>query len=85
MDDWAVCNIDQQKALDLLEIFEDRYNIKSTIVTAQFPVADWHQKIEDSTLADAILDRLIHNSKRVEVKGKSVRKDPIKKDTTSND
>ncbi len=84
LDDWAVCGIDQQKALDLLEIFEDRYHVKSTIVTSQFPVDTWHQKIEDPTLADAILDRLIHNSHRIEVEGKSIRKNPIETNVTSN-
>ena len=84
LDDWAVVNIDQKMALDLLEIFEDRYLIRSTIVTAQFPVETWHEKIEDPTLADAILDRFIHNSHRIEVKGKSVRKEPVKSKATSN-
>lgn len=59
---------------DLLEIVEDRYGRRSTIITSQVPVKNWHQWLNDPTLADAILDRLVHNAHRFELKGGSLRK-----------
>jgi DNA replication protein DnaC len=59
---------------DLLEILDDRHNRKSTLVTSQLPVEKWHDYIGEPTLADAILDRLIHNAYRLELKGDSMRK-----------
>jgi DNA replication protein DnaC len=53
---------------------EDRYDLKSTIITSQIPVNKWHELIGDSTIADAILDRIVHNSYRLELKGESMRK-----------
>jgi DNA replication protein DnaC len=64
---------DEQRR-DLLEILEDRYERRSTMVTSQFPVDRWHGLIGDPTLADAILDRLVHNAYRLELKGESMRK-----------
>lgn len=84
LDDWAISNISQSKALILMEIFEDRYMIKSTITTSQFPVNTWYQKIEDSTLAESILDRLVHNGHRIQIEGESMRKNPPKIKETSN-
>ena len=60
--------------LDLLEILDDCYGIRSTLVTSQLPVDHWHESIGDPTLADAILDRLVHNAHRIALKGKSKRK-----------
>jgi len=62
---------------DLLELLEDRYGRKSTIVTSQLPVASWHEVIGDPTLADAILDRIVHNAHKIELKGESMRKHAI--------
>lgn len=59
---------------DLLEIMDDRHNQSSTIVTSQLPVKLWHEAIGDLTLGDAILDRLIHNAHRIDMKGESMRK-----------
>ena len=59
---------------DLLEILDDRYGTRSTLVTSQLPVDHWHESIGDPTLADAILDRLVHNAHRIALKGKSKRK-----------
>ena len=59
---------------DLLEIMDDRHEQSSTIVTSQLPVKLWHEAIGDMTLGDAILDRLIHNSHRIDLKGESMRK-----------
>jgi len=62
---------------DLLELLEDRYGRKSTIVTSQLPVTSWHEAIGDPTLADAILDRIVHNAYKIELKGESMRKHAI--------
>ena len=59
---------------DLLEIMEDRHNKKTTMVTSQLPVENWHDFINDPTLADAILDRLLHNAHKINLKGESMRK-----------
>ena len=59
---------------DLLEILEDRHDIRSTIVTSQLPIDKWHSVIDDPTLADAILDRLVHNAYKINLKGESMRK-----------
>jgi DNA replication protein DnaC len=69
IDEWGLKRLDQQQSLDLLELLEDRYNLKSTIVAAQIPADKWHEMIADPTLADAI-----HNSHRIELKGESMRK-----------
>ena len=64
----------EQTRRDLLEILDDRYDRRSTIVTSQLPVDQWHGYLDDPTLADAILDRLVHNSYRLALKGESMRK-----------
>ena len=63
---------------DLLELMEDRYGLRSTIVTSQLPVNKWHESIGDPTLADAILDRLVHNAHKITIKGESLRKTKLK-------
>ncbi|MCP5016327.1 MAG: ATP-binding protein [Ketobacter sp.] len=57
-----------------MEIIEDRHGSKSTLMTSQLPINQWHQHIGDATLADAILDRLLHNAHKVKLKGESMRK-----------
>ena len=57
-----------------MEIVEDRYNVRSTIITSQFSVDRWHELFSDPTMADAILDRLVHNAHRIQMKGDSMRK-----------
>lgn len=74
LDDWGLSKLNCQERRDFLEIMEDRYDLKSTILTSQIPVNKWHDLIGDSTIADAILDRLIHNSYRLDLKGDSLRK-----------
>ena len=78
LDDWGLEPLTQSQRNDLLEIMDDRHNQSSTIVTSQLPVSKWHDSIGDATLADAILDRLIHNAHRLELKGKSMRKNQAK-------
>jgi DNA replication protein DnaC len=73
-DDWGLSQMTDENRHDLLEILEDRHSINSTLVTSQFPVGKWHDLIGDPTLADAILDRLIHSAYKIELKGGSMRK-----------
>ncbi len=74
LDDFGLSNLTEEHRRDLLEILDDRHNKGSTIVTSQIPVNLWHETIGNETLADAILDRLVHNSYRLEIKGESMRK-----------
>jgi DNA replication protein DnaC len=75
LDDWGLAPVQDQERRDLLEILEDRYGTRSTIVTSQLPPTQWHDHIGDPTLADAICDRLLHNAHRIVVKGPSRRKE----------
>jgi DNA replication protein DnaC len=74
LDDFGLEELDLENRLALLEIIEDRQGRKSTIITSQLPVSSWHSVIADQTIADAILDRIVHNSNRIEIKGNSMRK-----------
>ena len=74
IDDFGLAPLADQSKRDLLEILEDRYDKKSTLITSQLPVEQWHTYIDEPTLADAILDRLVHNSHRITLKGGSMRK-----------
>lgn len=74
LDDWGLEPLDAHARHDLLEILEERYGRRSTIVTSQLPVEDWHTVIGDPTYADAILDRLVHNAHRLNLTGDSMRK-----------
>ncbi len=74
VDDFAMATLNEQERRDFLEICDDRYNRRSTILTSQLPVASWHQQIGDPTVADSILDRLVHNAYRIELSGESMRK-----------
>ena len=74
LDDWGVAPLSQDNARDLLDILDDRYQARSTLVSAQAPVDTWHQIIGDPTLADAALDRLVHNAHRIQLTGESMRK-----------
>ena len=74
MDDWGLTPLDTQSRLALLQIIEDRHNKYATIITSQLPVSAWHQYINDNTIADAILDRIIHQAHRIDLKGESLRK-----------
>ena len=74
LDDWGIAPLDMAARLALLQIIEDRQGRYSTIITAQLPVAEWHSYINESTIADAILDRIIHQAHRIELTGESLRK-----------
>ena len=91
LDDWGLAPLTSQQGCDLLEVIDDRHGRGSTIVTSQIPVAHWHELIADPTIADAILDRLVHTSHRLELDGETLR-DPKNKsprrgklDTTAAD
>jgi DNA replication protein DnaC len=74
LDDWGLGTLKEAQRHDLLEVLEDRYGRASTVVTSQLPIAKWHDWIGDPTLADAILDRLVNNAYRIELKGNSRRR-----------
>ena len=74
LDDWGPEKLDDQQRRDLLEIIEDRHERRSTIVTSQLPVDRWYEIIGNPTIADAVLDRLLHNAYRIELAGESLRK-----------
>jgi len=74
VDDWGLSKLDDQRYRDILEILDDRQGVGATLITSQFPVDHWHETIPDPTVADAILDRLIHGSHRIELEGESMRK-----------
>ena len=74
IDDFGVAAVAGKQYRDLLEILDDRHGLGSTLITSQFPVNQWHDVINDATVADAILDRLVHNAYRLDLKGESLRK-----------
>ena len=74
LDDWGAAGLVPEQCRELLEILEDRYQRRSTLVASQLPVANWHEYLGDPTLADAILDRLVHNAHTITLKGESMRK-----------
>ena len=74
VDDWAMAPLAEAERRDFLEICDARYQVRSTLLTSQIPVASWHAQIGDPTMADSILDRLVHNAHRLELKGESMRK-----------
>ena len=86
LDDWGLTRLEADERQDLLEIMEDRYQLRSTIVASQLPVEVWHEVIGNPTLADAVLDRLVHNAYRISLTGGSMRRkltsltqaDPVK-------
>lgn len=78
LDDLGLGHLDETQRHDLLEVLEDRYGKRSTVVTSQLPIRNWHDWIGDPTLADAILDRLVHNAYKVQLKGPSRRKTDAK-------
>lgn len=74
LDDFGLTRLEQQQQMDLMELIEDRHAKMATIIVSQLPVPSWYDIIGEETIADAILDRLIHTSYRIEIKGESLRK-----------
>lgn len=83
LDDWGLEDLTPPQRNDLLEVMDDRHGASSTIIASQLPTTQWHQSLGDATLADAILDRLMHNAHRVTLKGESIRKLQGKKEIES--
>jgi DNA replication protein DnaC len=86
LDDWGLQKIVAAQRNDLMEVIEDRYGLRATLIAGQLPIEHWHEYIGEATLADAILDRLLHNAHRLPLKGESLRKhhkDPF--DTSPQD
>ncbi len=77
LDDWGLEKLSAKQASDLLEVMEDRYQLSSTVIASQIPIEEWHQLIPNPTIADALLDRLIHNGQRIALKGESLRKQKL--------
>ncbi len=84
IDDWAMAPLQDAERRDFWEICEERYQSRSTILTSQVPVAQWHEQIGDATIADGILDRLVHNAHRIELRGESMRKSRTKKSESAS-
>jgi DNA replication protein DnaC len=84
LDDWGVNPMKPEQLRDLLEILEDRHGLRSTLVTSQLPIEKWHEYLGDPTLADAILDRLIHSAHRMNLNGDSMRKQKTKLTSTNS-
>lgn len=84
IDDFGIQPFDHQSRLSLLEVIEDRHGKRSTIFTSQVPIKQWHDVIGEQTVADAILDRIVHNAHRIELKGESLRRKFSKKEAESN-
>jgi len=78
LDDWGLMKLSAENRRDLLEVLEDRHGRRSTIATSQLPIEEWHGVIGDATLADAILDRLVHNAYKINLRGESMRKQQTK-------
>jgi DNA replication protein DnaC len=74
LDDWGIAPLSAEQRRDLLEVIDDRHQRGSTIITSQVPIEHWHEVIADPTIADAVLDRLVHNAHRLALKGESMRK-----------
>lgn len=74
IDDFGLAPLSDNERRDLLEIMEDRHNTRSTLITSQYPISDWHSMIGEQTIADAILDRIVHNAHKITLTGESMRK-----------
>lgn len=79
LDDFGIQPFDSQVWMNLMDIIEDRHGKKSTIITSQVPVKDWYDVIGEKTIADAVLDRIVHQAIRIELFGESLRKCKSKK------
>ena len=82
LDDWGLAPLGDRERRDVLEVIEDRYGRRATLVASQLPVEHWHELIGDPTFGDAILDRLVHGAHQITLKGRSMRrKETTKKET----
>lgn len=74
LDDWGLAQVEGQAANDLMDVIDDRAGVRSTVIASQLPVSDWHHLIADPSIADTVLDRLVHRSVRIELTGESMRR-----------
>jgi len=81
LDDWGLAQVEGQAANDLMDVVDDRAGVRSTVIASQLPVSDWHHLIADPSIADAVLDRLVHRSVRIELTGESMRRRAPNKET----
>jgi DNA replication protein DnaC len=86
LDDWLRDPLSQQQARDLLDLLDERYRKAACLFATQLPIAQWHQQIQDPMLADAMLERIVHDALRISLKGESMRKltSPIQPDSTEH-
>ncbi|MEY3590713.1 MAG: hypothetical protein RLZZ466_1234 [Bacteroidota bacterium] len=84
LDDFGIQPLDASSRTALMEIIEDRHGKRATIITSQLPIKEWYEVIGETTIADAILDRVINNAQRIELKGESLRRKTVKKETEEN-
>ena len=77
LDDWGLYPPNQEERSDLLEIMDDRVGTKSTVIASQLPIEYWHEYLNDSTLADAMLERIVHQSHKIKLKGELLRKQEV--------
>ena len=82
MDDFGLQPFDAQARMNLLDVIEDRHGKRSTIITSQIPVKEWYDVIGEKTIADAVLDRIVHQSLRIELFGESLRRKKVNKEET---
>lgn len=82
LDDWGLAPLGDRERRDVLEVLEDRYGRRATLVTSQLPVEHWHELIGDPTFGDAIMDRLVHGAHRITLKGRSMRRNETTKKET---
>ncbi len=85
LDDFGIQPFDQPSRTALMEIIEDRHGKRSTIITSQLPIKQWYEVIGETTVADAILDRILNNAQRIELKGESLRRKMDKKKEKENE
>ena len=85
LDDWGLKPLSSMECTELLELFEDRFNTASTIISSQLPLEHWNYALTDPTLADAILDRIVHNAHKIFLKGESMRKTKSNLQSNGND
>ena len=81
LDDWGLAQVEGQAANDLMDVVDDRAGVRATVIASQLPVSDWHHLIADPSIADAVLDRLVHRSVRIELTGESMRRRAANKET----
>ncbi len=79
LDDWGLVAVEGQSANDLMDVIDDRAGTRSTVVGSQLPISEWHHLVSDPSIADALLDRLVHRAVRIELKGGSMRKEAPKR------